>query len=210
MASTSLIFSLDIRFVNDHMPRWNLYMLSLTINICYLPDWKLCRFTCTLKLNIYSSFRFYKDFSTVMNEYQLYWWPIKFEIDLVWPTIKSATHQKTPTQNIKGSEDNTDDRKIQGQHKRQAPIWTSNNFQFKYVDMFTTKYIILLLNLVKLLQFIGWWFGASLLNQKAHIMVCDWKISIHTYKGFLISHYQTTVISQIFICLFHTWYRWSI
>ena len=33
--------------------------------------------------------------------------------------LKSTTHQKTPTQNMKGRVDNTDDRKRQGQHKRQ-------------------------------------------------------------------------------------------
>ena len=38
--------------------------------------------------------------------------------------LKSATHQKTPTQNMKGREYNTDDRKRQEQYKRQAPIWT--------------------------------------------------------------------------------------
>ena len=35
---------------------------------------------------------------------------------------KSATHQKTPTQNMTGREDNTDDKKIQRQHKRQAQL----------------------------------------------------------------------------------------
>ena len=39
-------------------------------------------------------------------------------------TSATAAHQKTPTQNMKKSEDNTDDRKRQGQHKRQAQIWT--------------------------------------------------------------------------------------
>ena len=38
--------------------------------------------------------------------------------------LKSSTHQKTPTQNLKGREDNTNDRKKQGQHKRRAQIWT--------------------------------------------------------------------------------------
>ena len=39
--------------------------------------------------------------------------------------LKSAAHQKkTPTQNMKGMEDNKDDRKRQGHHKRQAQIWT--------------------------------------------------------------------------------------
>ena len=38
--------------------------------------------------------------------------------------LKYATHQKTPTENMKGWEDNTDDRKRQGQHKRQTQIWT--------------------------------------------------------------------------------------
>ena len=32
--------------------------------------------------------------------------------------LKSATHQKTPTQNMKGRKDNPKDRKRQGQHKR--------------------------------------------------------------------------------------------
>ena len=31
--------------------------------------------------------------------------------------------KKTPTQNMKGREENTDDSKRQGQHKRQAQIW---------------------------------------------------------------------------------------
>ena len=34
--------------------------------------------------------------------------------------LKSATHQKIPTQNMKGREDNTDDRKKQGQHNGRA------------------------------------------------------------------------------------------
>ena len=38
--------------------------------------------------------------------------------------LNSATHQKTPTQNMKERENNTDDRKRKGQHKRQAQIWT--------------------------------------------------------------------------------------
>ena len=38
--------------------------------------------------------------------------------------FKSATHQKTQTRNMKGKKDNTDERKRQGQHKRQAQIWT--------------------------------------------------------------------------------------
>ena len=33
-------------------------------------------------------------------------------------TLKVATHQLTPTQNMKGMKDNTDDRKRHGQHKR--------------------------------------------------------------------------------------------
>ena len=37
--------------------------------------------------------------------------------------LKSANHQNTPTQNMKGREDNTDDRR-QGLHKRQVQIWT--------------------------------------------------------------------------------------
>ena len=40
--------------------------------------------------------------------------------------LKSATPQKTPTQNMKGREANTDDGR-QGQHKRQAQIWTDTD-----------------------------------------------------------------------------------
>ena len=32
--------------------------------------------------------------------------------------LKSANHQKSPTQNMKGRQDKTDDRKRQGQHKK--------------------------------------------------------------------------------------------
>ena len=41
--------------------------------------------------------------------------------------LKSATHQKTPTQNMKRREYNTDDRKRQGQQNRQAQVWTDTN-----------------------------------------------------------------------------------
>ena len=41
------------------------------------------------------------------------------------PQQKSATHQKT--QNMKGREDNTDDRKRQGQHRGQAQLWTDTD-----------------------------------------------------------------------------------
>ena len=39
---------------------------------------------------------------------------------------KNNKHQPSiqKTQNMKGREDNTDDRKRRGQHKRQAQIWT--------------------------------------------------------------------------------------
>ena len=37
--------------------------------------------------------------------------------------LKSANHQKTPTQNMKWRKDNTDDRKRQGQHKTKQ-TWT--------------------------------------------------------------------------------------
>ena len=41
--------------------------------------------------------------------------------------LKSATLPTTPTQNMKGREDNTDDNKRQGKHKRQVQIWTDTD-----------------------------------------------------------------------------------
>ena len=39
-------------------------------------------------------------------------------ISVTHSKLKSATHQKTPIQNMKGKKDNTGDRKRQGQLKR--------------------------------------------------------------------------------------------
>ena len=47
--------------------------------------------------------------------------------------LKSATHQKTPNTEHAGKEDNTDNRKKQGQHKRQVQIWTDMDKTYKSV-----------------------------------------------------------------------------
>ena len=59
----------------------------------------------------------------------------KLALTRVIDQIKSATHQKTPTQNTKEREDNTDDMKRQGQHKRQAHTWTDTDETNKYINI---------------------------------------------------------------------------
>ena len=54
--------------------------------------------------------------------------------------LESATHQKTPTLNMKGRKDSTDDRKRQGQHKKTQILTYSLSDKTKQKCPYSTSY----------------------------------------------------------------------